>query len=113
MVLNLLPPLPDTYWGLLPKEDSWEEWFAWRPVFACGRWHWLTRIQRREMFGCWGIYSELSPNYWFQRLLKNDGYKHSWQYAAGRSHDYVDGKIPEPWHQYTHTCKHCSAQFQI
>lgn len=34
--------------------------------------------------------------------------------TSGRDyHDYPDSVVGEPWHMYTHTCKHCNKEFTI
>lgn len=80
----------DKNWGLLPEIQGWREWFAWRPVLACGRIRWLSWIQCRYL--------------WHDDM---------WEYVAGRSHDYPDSYLAEPTHFYTHRCRHCSARFTI
>lgn len=76
--------------GLLPKIYGWHEWFAWYPVLACGRWHWLSWVQRRH--------------FWKDN---------QWEYCAGRSHDYMDGDLSIPAHFYIYVCTHCKAKFSI
>jgi hypothetical protein len=90
--------------GLLPGSDGWVLWFAWRPVFACGRWRWFRFVQRRRDH----------PAAYRQVFRKYDRmHPRRWKYTAGMSHDYVDGTMDEPLHFYTYTCKHCSARFSI
>jgi hypothetical protein len=78
-------------WGTLPEAEGWVEWFAWRPVLACGQWRWLDYVQRR----------------------RNPANVPPWLYVAGRAHDYPDGELGAPAHFHTHTCRHCGARFSI
>ena len=89
---------PDELWGLLP---GWEEWFAWRPVKACGRWRWLSYVQRRRVAEDTGIQHSYVQEEW------------PWEYTAGRAHDYPDSTIGAPLHFHTLECKHCGARFGI
>jgi hypothetical protein len=31
----------------------WHRWFAWKPVFTCLGWKWLTHVERRWTFKDW------------------------------------------------------------
>ena len=90
----------DATWGTLPASEGWQEWFAWRPVRACGRWRWLERVQRRRNEER-GITWSYLPEEW------------PWEYRAGRAHDYPDGTVTESMHFYTYSCRHCGARFSI
>lgn len=101
MILTFIPETKDTIWGLLPESEGWNIWFAWYPIHACGRWRWLTRVQRRRIH-------PIKDDDW--SYVDGDSF---WEYRAGYAHDYSDGTLGTPEHFCVHQCAHCGAQFQI
>ena len=86
-------------YGLQPANKGWVEWFAWRPVKACGRWRWLVSIQRRRDYFSLLAMSPLNPEF-------------PWQYVAGRAHRRADARPGNNGqiHRFN-ICKNCQAKF--
>ncbi len=96
-------PLPKLeHNGLLPAIEGWEEWWAWRPVFACGFWRWMGWVQRRRV-EAWidAAHREEDPHAW------------RWEYAAGRLHRLHDSIAAASSSGHVHTCRNCRARFTI
>jgi hypothetical protein len=87
-------------YGLLSAAEEWRDWFAWRPVVACGQWRWLTYVQRRRKPG-----SQSPIHTYLSREWPWDNLPEDWpsEYRTRRSHNYVDETETRHMHSHIYT----------